>query len=237
MGRMVCPLSPLLTAWLMVTLQGTLPFLSMSLLDQLRDFLHPIEASPAQKRVSCMHVNIQSPVTIRHTYADDIESLFYIFIWIPVLYDGPLGCKCKGIGHENTLLSFWSEEASKNIETAKFAKFMFLILKWSNLNTQIAPYFTDLLPLAESWHMLLGQYVHKENSMPFDKVLQILDDFLSKMPDSKKPAVMVNTLHQIVKQHSLLNSVLPSCPATKTDATNTNHTIMYPKCLYDVMTP
>ena len=73
--------------------------------------------------------------------------------------------------------------------------------------------------------------------MPFDKVLQMLDDFLSKMPDSKKPAVMVNTLHQIVKQHSLLNSVLPSRPATKTDATNTNHTIMYPKCLYDVTTP
>jgi len=234
MGGMVCPLSPLLTAWLMVTLQGTLPFLSMSLLDQLRDFVHPIEASPARKSASCTHVNLQSPVMIRHTYADNIESLFYIFIWILVLYDGPLGHKHEGIGHENTLLSFWSEEASKNLETAKFTKFTFLVSKRSNLNTQIAPYFADLLPLAESWHALLGQYVHKEASVPFDEVLQILDDFLSKMPDSEKPPVMVNMLHKIVEQHSLLNSVLPSRPATKTDATNIDHTIMYPsKCLYD----
>ena len=140
------------------------------------------------------HVNLQSPVTIRHTYADNIESLFYIFIWILILYDGPLGCKGKGIGHKNTLLSFWSEEASKNLETAKFVKFTFLVSKWSNLNTQIAPYFADLLPLAELWHTLLGQYVHKEASMPFDEVLQILDDFLMKMPDSEKPPVMVNML-------------------------------------------
>jgi len=70
--------------------------------------------------------------------------------------------------------------------------------------------------------------------VPFDKVLQILDDFLLKMPDSEKPPVMVNTLHKIVEQHSLLDSVLPSRPATKTDATNIDHTIMYPsKHLYD----
>lgn len=60
-------------------------------------------------------------------YADDIESLFYVFIWILVLHDGPLCREREGITHENTLLSFWSEEASTNFETARFVKFTFLV--------------------------------------------------------------------------------------------------------------
>ena len=170
---------------------------------------------------------------IRHTYADDIESLFYVFIWILVLYDGPLGHEREGVGHENTLLSFWSEKAYKDLETAKFAKFTFLVSKRSNLDAQIAPYFADLLPLAESWRVLLGEYVHKEAAVPFDEVIKIFDDFLAKMPDSEKSLVMVNTLHRIVQQHGLLNSALPSRPAAKTDVNAKHTTTMYPKRLND----
>lgn len=171
---------------------------------------------------------------IKHTYADDIESLFYVFIWIIVLYDGPLGREREGVGHENTLLSFWSEAASKNLETAKFAKFTFLVSKRSDLSTQIAPYFADLLPLAESWRSLLGHYVHEEASVPFDEVLKVFDDFLAQMPDSEKPPAMVSTLH------GLLNLAPPSPPAaktgTKTDTTtgaNIKHNTVYTKRLRD----
>ena len=168
---------------------------------------------------------------IKHTYADDIESLFYIFIWILVLYDGPLGHECKGTGHKNMLLSFWSEEASRNLKIAQSAKFMFLIVKWSKLDIQIVPYFTDLLPLAESWYMLLGEYVHMEVKVPFDRVLKIFDDFLVTMHSEKPPAI-VNTMHRIVEQHSLLNSTFSSHPANKTDD-NSKHNTMYLKCLRD----
>jgi len=232
MGGMVCPLSFLLIAWPMITLQGTLPFLSTSLLDQLSNIVGPMESSPTQKSASCTHVNLDSPVMVNHTYAD-VESLFYIFIWILVLYDGPLGCEHEGIRHENTLLSFWSEEASKNLETAKFAKFTFLVSKRSNLHTQISLYFTDLLPLAESWRTLLGHYVHKEVPMPFEEVFKVFDDFLAKMPDSEKPLAMASTLHKIVEQHSMLSSVLPSRPITKAVVANTKNTNMYPKRLHD----
>ena len=76
---------------------------------------------------------------IKHTYADNIESLFYVFIWIIVLYDGPLGREREGVGHENTLLLFWSEAASKNLETAKFAKFTFLVSKRSDCHDRFLP--------------------------------------------------------------------------------------------------
>lgn len=181
-----------------------------------------------------MHVNLESPVTIKHTYSNDIESLFYVFIWILILYDGLFSCQCEGIGHENnTLLSFWSEVTPKNLVMAQFEKFMFLIAKQSELHTQISLYFTELLLLAESWHVLLGQCVHKEVLMPFDKVFKIFNDFLAKMPKLEKPLVMASMLHKIVKQHSVLSSALPSHPTAKTDATVTKYSNMYPKCLHD----
>ena len=185
MGRTVCSLSFLPNAWLMIILQGTLPFLSTNILNQLKDFIRPIESSSTRKSVSTTHINLKSPIMIKHTYADNIESLFYVFIWILILYDGPLGRKCEGTGHENTLLSFWSKEASRNLEIAQSAKFMFLVMKRSKLDIQIAPYFTNLLPLAESWHMLLGEYVHMEAKVPFDRVPKIFDDFLAAMHSKK----------------------------------------------------
>ena len=214
-------------------LQGTLPFLSTSLLNQLAKVVGPMESSPTQKSASRTRVNLESPIAIKHTYADDIESLFYVFIWILVLYDGPLGREREGVEHDDTLLPFWSEEVSKNLAAAKCAKFTFLISKRSELDAQISPYFADLLPLAESWRVLLGHYVHKEALVPFDEVLKIFDDFLATMPNSEKPPVMANTLHEIVKQHSVLNSILPSRPATNIDATDSKHTILHPKRLHD----
>ena len=104
----------------------------------------------------------------------------------------------------------------------------------SDLSTQIAPYFADLLPLAESWRSLLGHYVHEEASVPFDEVLKVFDDFLAQMPDSEKPPAMVSTLH------GLLNLAPPSPPAaktgTKTDTTtgaNIKHNTVYTKRLRD----
>ena len=49
MGRTVCSLSFLPNAWLMIILQGTLPFLSTNILDQLKDFICPIESSSTRK--------------------------------------------------------------------------------------------------------------------------------------------------------------------------------------------
>lgn len=160
-----------------------------------------------------------------HTYVDDIESLFYIFIWILVLYDGPLSHEQEGAAHENTLLSFWSKEASTNFKTARFTKFTFLVSKRSELKSQILPYFSDLLPLAELWCTLIGSYVHKEDLVPFDRVLKLLDNFLLKMPDEKPPEMTI-TLCGLAEQHCLLNTVLPPHQMMLQDNLHQNITCM-----------
>ncbi|KAI6018504.1 hypothetical protein PISMIDRAFT_22857 [Pisolithus microcarpus 441] len=41
---------------------------------------------------------------VKHRPEDDIKSLFYIFIWILVLYDGPLGWEQQGFDFESLIL-------------------------------------------------------------------------------------------------------------------------------------
>lgn len=177
------------------------------------------------KSMSLTHLAIKNPITVAYTYTDDIKLLFYVFIWILALYNRPLGHEWEGIAHQNTLLSFWSEEVASNFQTAKFAKFTFLVFKWSKLKLQILPHCSDLLPLVELWCTLLGSYICKKGLMPFDEVLKFLDDFLLKMP-GKKPPEMTITLHRLVEQNCFLNTVLPPCLTsphctTKADTTNT----------------
>ncbi|KAG2029640.1 hypothetical protein BDR03DRAFT_814721, partial [Suillus americanus] len=45
--------------------QGMIPFMSIDLLDQM----------------------------VRHFYRDDIESLFYVFIWVCIVFKGPAGTR------------------------------------------------------------------------------------------------------------------------------------------------
>ncbi|KAI6015336.1 hypothetical protein F5J12DRAFT_781332 [Pisolithus orientalis] len=125
--------------------------------------------------LTCIFIN--HPTTIHHTFVDDIESLFYIFIWILILYDGPLGHKCQDISHEKTLLGLWSEKAAKDLEIARCTKFTFLNdLSKLRLDFEVSQYFQDLIPLANE-------------CMPY-----------------KKPPEMMNAFQQIIAQHKALNS-------------------------------
>ena len=67
--------------------------------------------------------------------------------------------------------------------------------------------------------------------MLFDKVLKTFDDFLTTMHSAKPPA-MVNTMHRIVEQHGLLNSIFSSHPTNKMDD-NSEYNTMHLKCLHD----
>jgi hypothetical protein len=43
-------------------------------------------------------------------HADDIESLFYVFVWIMILYDGPLGRERADVNPKGTVLGRWSDD-------------------------------------------------------------------------------------------------------------------------------
>ena len=56
--------------------------------------------------------------------ADDLESLFYVLIWILVLYDGPLGQERQGFDFESSILGEWSKSTTVNSLLTHTPRFM-----------------------------------------------------------------------------------------------------------------
>ncbi|KAI5983935.1 hypothetical protein F5J12DRAFT_787699 [Pisolithus orientalis] len=132
---------------------------------------------------------------------NDIKSLFYVFIWILILYDGPLGHKHQDISHEKTLLGLWSEKVAEDLEIARCTKFTFLNdLSELRLDSEVSQYFQDLIPLANEWCILLGQSLLSGTAVQFSDVISIFDCFLASMP-YEKPLEMMNAFQQIIAQH------------------------------------
>lgn len=77
--------------------QGTIPFLSISLLEQICDKLKRknLKGKHSYKEGNVVSVQLHGDAdedfSVWHVPTDDMESLFYVFIWILVLYNGPLG--------------------------------------------------------------------------------------------------------------------------------------------------
>ena len=89
---------------------------------------------------------------VHHTPADDIESLFYVLVWILVLYDGPLGWERQGFDFESSILSKWSESTIPNLWVARNSKLAFIVdQNPETMKSCVSPYFSDLAPLAEKW--------------------------------------------------------------------------------------
>ncbi|KAI5988229.1 hypothetical protein F5J12DRAFT_898293 [Pisolithus orientalis] len=188
---------------------GTVPFLSVNILCQLKEAITKsgkTNVPSIWKSASLTCIFINHPTTIHHTFADDIKSLFYIFIWILILYDGPLGHKHQDISHEKTLLGLWSEKAAEDLKIARCTKFTFLNdLSKSRLDSEVSQYFQDLIPLANKWHVLLGQSLLSGTAVQFSDIISLFDCFLASMP-YEKPLEMTNAFQQIITQHKVLNS-------------------------------
>ncbi|KAI6144476.1 hypothetical protein BKA82DRAFT_30608 [Pisolithus tinctorius] len=188
---------------------GTVPFLSVNILCQLKEAITKSGKTNVpliRKSASLTHIFIDHPTTIHHTFVDDIESLFYIFIWILILYDGPLGHERQDISHEKTLLGLWSEKAAEDLEIARCAKFTFLNdPSESRLDSEVSQYFQDLIPLANEWHVLFGRSLLSRTAVQFSDIISLFDCFLASMP-YEKPPEMTNAFQQIIAQHKALNS-------------------------------
>ncbi|KAI6030964.1 hypothetical protein F5J12DRAFT_779972 [Pisolithus orientalis] len=212
--------------------KGTVPFFSVNILCQLKEAITKsgkTNVPSIQKSTSLTHVFINHPTTIHHTFADDIESLFYIFIWILILYDGPLGHKCQAISHEKTLLGLWSEKAAEDLKIARCAKFTFLNdLSELRLDSEVSQYFQDLIPLANEWSILLGQSLLSGTAVQFSDIISLFDCFLASMP-YEKPLEMMNAFQQIIAQHKVLNSSMHLSQENDMDVMSS--AIMSSKCL------
>ncbi|KAN0088581.1 hypothetical protein V8E55_005638 [Tylopilus felleus] len=194
---------------------GTLPFMSVNILRQLETPFAKSAAMTAQstrETASLTRAFTNSPIGIRHTYADDVESLLYVLIWIIVMYDGPLGHERQDISHEETFLALWSEKAASNLMIARTAKFTFLVdSDCKTLDDSVTPYCKDLVPLAHQWRALHRKALFTDTLVEISDVAQVLDDFIAGMPD-ELPAKMAYALNHLTVRSSSSESLPPSTP-------------------------
>ncbi|KAG2091185.1 uncharacterized protein F5147DRAFT_657969 [Suillus discolor] len=70
---------------------GTVPFMSRSLLFQL--YLHTPDPSDERLGTRASGSKPYPPPMVTHVYQDDLESMFYVFIWVCIEFRGPLSMK------------------------------------------------------------------------------------------------------------------------------------------------
>ncbi|KIM58162.1 hypothetical protein SCLCIDRAFT_128817 [Scleroderma citrinum Foug A] len=75
-------------------------------------------------------MQFQKHFSVCHTYADDIESLFYAFVWIIIRYNGPLGQEHPNsttFTYDRSILLAWTEQALDDLGHALDSKIAFLV--------------------------------------------------------------------------------------------------------------
>lgn len=146
---------------------------------------------------------------VTHTHADDIESLFYVLLWIMIMYSSPLGCEHQDVDPQKMILGRWinNDDPSTALATAQDAKTSFLVAEKRNMDfhEQVSPYFRNLLPLMDEWQIMIAKNIQVsiENHITFQDVLPIFDHFLAQMPN-EKPAEITNAVQGIRTNHTKL---------------------------------
>ncbi|KAN0078263.1 hypothetical protein V8E55_010320, partial [Tylopilus felleus] len=196
---------------------GTLPFMLIHLLDQIWGLVE--ETSPGHILTcktlfnTCVFLNDDIPVNHMHT--DNIESLFYVLIWIMILYDGvngPLGRERVDINPKVTVIGRCSDDTTTNLSAANDAKTSLLLggNRWKDFHSQVSPYFRDLPSLMDRWRKVVAKGQSEASSgVSFSDVLAIFDDFIPTMPN-KKPAEVVKAILSIQADNKDFISSSPS---------------------------
>ncbi|KAI5994273.1 hypothetical protein F5J12DRAFT_785835 [Pisolithus orientalis] len=83
-------------------------------------------------------------------------------------------------------------------------------------------------PLANEWHVLLGQSLLSRTAVWFSDVVSLFDHFLASMP-YEKPLEMTNAFQQIIAQHTVLNSSM--CLHQENDMDAMSSAVISSKCL------
>jgi hypothetical protein len=165
--------------------------MSRKLLHQLSDVI-PLVTAQKKTRKKASRSRPQQATLIKHTFSDDLESLFYVFAWICIEFRGPLGMKrvLKSRGNRTEWLPrAWSANSYAECDQAKTG-FFFHSEDLEKLEKQIHPYFKNLIPLAKEWYGLMRNNGNPD-SVPFDAVLEMLNRHLAELPkDEPSPELL-----------------------------------------------
>ncbi|KIJ14851.1 hypothetical protein PAXINDRAFT_99896 [Paxillus involutus ATCC 200175] len=223
---------------------GTIPFLSVSLLEQMKAVISSgHRKTSASESASFAHSYFMQRSTVKYTPSDNIEALLFVLVSIIISYDGPMGQKrvSDGFDFDESLLAQWSNNGLEDLRSAMYSKFAFLIDRTEDcLVDEIAPYFEDILKVVEQWRQLHGRAYLTQGQVQFKDVFKILDDFIAEMPDGEKsPELQSNSLqlHEdsiaVSQAISSVNLTSPPPAASKKrllDVDSMDSELMFSKC-------
>lgn len=123
--------------------------------------------------------------------ADDLQAMFFVFIWICILYIGPGGKQRPRPGDKKLLTYEWSEGAEglseDRVMLARRSKESFINSSSSPIDEQFTPYFDVLKEAAEEWRKLVREDEARAGSfepqMTHKAIIDILSRALAQLPD------------------------------------------------------
>ncbi|KAG2087258.1 uncharacterized protein F5147DRAFT_658996 [Suillus discolor] len=141
---------------------GMIPFMSIDLLDQMGK----IQLQSQVGAADCKEASLSVPVKIegiKHFYHDNLEALFYVFVWVCIALKGPANTrhqlnplKSHPKGSMVWLPEEWHGTQLDIATCAKKKSYFFSEYPQKlHLSEQFDPYFKDLVPLAEEWYNIL----------------------------------------------------------------------------------
>ncbi|KAG1765185.1 hypothetical protein EV702DRAFT_1051093 [Suillus placidus] len=172
---------------------GTIPFMSRGLLTQLSDAQKVASGGKKMTHVLKTTSNtMELPVTqVVQSFSDDLESLFFVFIWICIKFCGPHGQVREDLG--NSIPDRWNNMDLESCGAFK-GNFFASTKEEQCLVDEIHPYFNDLIPLATEWHATLKD--NTEKLVSFNDILTLLNSHLDRLPDDEELVSVVKTLKE-----------------------------------------
>ncbi|KAG1888892.1 uncharacterized protein F5891DRAFT_987736 [Suillus fuscotomentosus] len=139
-------------------------------------------------------------------FSDNLESIFFIFIWICIKF-----CGTHGQVHQDTIGNSISDcWNNMDLESCTAFKGNFFATKKEEhcLVDEIHPYFKDLIPLAKEWCMALKD--NMENPVSFNTILTLLNTHLDCLPDDEE---LISTVKILRQSAAILTDRVKKCAA------------------------
>ncbi|KAG2339631.1 hypothetical protein BDR05DRAFT_1003140 [Suillus weaverae] len=145
---------------------------------------------------------------VEHTFLDDLESLFYIFAWVCIMFKGPASAARRlddTVRRPDGKVTPWLPHewngSPLDAHACAYKKFFFVQhpMGKARLREQFTSYFQDLIPLAEEWYELVKQ---GQTSTYFNDIIALLNKYLDTLAnDERDPHFVLDRidLHELMK--------------------------------------
>ncbi|KAG2114206.1 uncharacterized protein F5147DRAFT_650015 [Suillus discolor] len=183
---------------------GTIPFMSIDVIQAMSTLEYQQSQTMAEERKKATDSSTRQEVPkLRHTYHNDLESVFYVFAWICIMFKGPCGQErhLEDVNSDFKRADIWLPQQwhgpPENASAIAASKYFFFFKRTLCIAKQFDPYFKDLVPLAEEWAEIIKQ---KDMKMEFDDISSLLDKHLARLPDNETSLDFQTSSNKLAKR-------------------------------------